>query len=87
MDPGKSSWPLVNRIPVLQDIDDHSRKSNSIEALDDGTIDSAFHAAVDATEEAIYNALCSAETMEGRKERKVEALPLERVNRLMENYL
>lgn len=35
-----------------------------------------FQAAIEATEEAIYNSLCMAETMTGYKGRKVEALPL-----------
>jgi D-aminopeptidase len=36
-----------------------------------------FQAAIEATEEAIHNSLCMAETMTGYKGRKVEALPLE----------
>lgn len=35
-----------------------------------------FQAAIEATEEAIYNSLCMAETMTGYRGRKVEALPL-----------
>ena len=38
-----------------------------------------FQAAVEATEEAIYNALFMATTMTGRGGRTVEALPMERV--------
>ena len=81
MDQEIYSWPSVQLTAFLywQDIDDCSPKSNSIEVLDDETIDSVFHAAADATEEAIYNALCSAETMVGRKGRNIVALPLERV--------
>jgi D-aminopeptidase len=36
-----------------------------------------FQAAIEATEEAIYNSLCMAETMTGYRERKVYALPLD----------
>jgi len=36
-----------------------------------------FQAAIEATEEAIYNSLCMAETMMGYKERTVYALPLD----------
>ncbi|KAK5658630.1 hypothetical protein OQA88_2023 [Cercophora sp. LCS_1] len=58
-----------------------------VQVLDDQTINSLFEAAADATEEAIYNALCMAETMVGCDERRVEALPLDRVKTLMEKYL
>ncbi|KAK0741505.1 ArgJ-like domain-containing protein [Schizothecium vesticola] len=59
----------------------------TVEVLDDQTINSLFEAAADATEEAIYNALCMAETMEGLDGRVVEALPLGRVKEIMEKYL
>ena len=42
-----------------------------------------FQAAIEATEEAIYNSLCMAETMTGRRGRKVEALPLDAVQKLL----
>ena len=35
-----------------------------------------FEAAIEATEEAIYNSLCMAETMTGFRGRSVHALPL-----------
>ena len=38
-----------------------------------------FESAIEATEEAIYNSLCMAETMTGYRNRTVKALPLERV--------
>ncbi len=42
-----------------------------------------FLAAIEATEEAVYDALCRAETMTGYGGRTVEALPLERVRALL----
>jgi len=60
---------------------------DSVVVLDDNTINSLFDAAADATEEAIYNALCMAESMVGVDGRVVEALPLDRVKSLMEKYL
>ena len=42
-----------------------------------------FDAVVEATEEAIVNALCSAETMVGRKGATAHALPLERLQDLL----
>ncbi len=44
-----------------------------------------FQAVVEATEEAIYNALFRAETMEGYRGR-VEALPLDRVQEILRKY-
>jgi D-aminopeptidase len=38
-----------------------------------------FQAAIEATEEAIYNSLCMAETMTGYLGRTIEALPLDEV--------
>jgi D-aminopeptidase len=38
-----------------------------------------FQSAIEATEEAIYNSLCMAQTMTGYQGRTVEALPLDRV--------
>jgi D-aminopeptidase len=46
-------------------------------------IDALFQATVEATEEAILNALCRAETMTGRDGRVVEALPLQPVRELL----
>jgi D-aminopeptidase len=71
---------------VQHDPDDDRPQINHVEVLDDETIDAVFSAAADATEEAIYNALCAAETMTGRRGRTIEALPLERVKRIMEKY-
>lgn len=41
-----------------------------------------FQAAIEATEEAVYNSLCMAETMTGYRGRTVHALPLEKVEQL-----
>jgi D-aminopeptidase len=42
-----------------------------------------FEAAIEATEEAIYNSLCMAETVTGYQGRKIEGLPLEAVQKLL----
>jgi D-aminopeptidase len=47
---------------------------------------SLFRAAAEATEEAILNALCMAETMTGREGRTVHALPLDRLQEVMRRY-
>jgi D-aminopeptidase len=47
---------------------------------------SVFRAAVEATEEAVLNALFMAETMVGRDGNTREAIPLDRVKEIMEKY-
>ncbi|KAM0426650.1 hypothetical protein ACHAPT_007966 [Fusarium lateritium] len=54
-------------------------RPRAIEMLDDDTINGVFEAAADATEEAIYNAMCMAESTTGFKGRTVEALDLDMV--------
>ncbi|KAL6804856.1 DmpA/ArgJ-like protein [Trichoderma sp. SZMC 28013] len=51
------------------------------------TIDGLLEAVADATEEAIYNALCMAETTVGFKGRKVEAMDLVKVKEIVEKRL
>ena len=57
-----------------------------IQVVNDETCNGIFEAAADATEEAIYNALCMAETMTGAGGRTVEALPLDKVREIMARY-
>jgi D-aminopeptidase len=45
-----------------------------------------FEAVVQATEEAILNAMFAAETMVGRDDHKVEALPVDRVREILKKY-
>ena len=45
-----------------------------------------FDAVVQATEEAILNALFAAETMVGRDDHKVDALPVDRVREILKKY-
>jgi D-aminopeptidase len=45
-----------------------------------------FQAAVEATEEAIYNSLCMAETMTGYRNTTVHALPLDKLAELAQNH-
>ena len=45
-----------------------------------------FQAAAEATEEAILNAMCMAETMTGRNGRTVHALPLDLLREVMRRY-
>jgi D-aminopeptidase len=51
--------------------------------LADGVLGPVFRATVDATAEAVLNALCAAETMTGRDGHTAHALPLDRVADLL----
>ncbi len=57
-----------------------------VRALADGGIDALFNAAIEATEEAIVNALVAAETMTGRDGITAYALPHERLQEVMAHY-
>ena len=57
-----------------------------VEVLDDQNINALFECAADATEEAIYNALCMAETVEGPLGRKAVAMDLGEVRGLLERF-
>jgi D-aminopeptidase len=49
-------------------------------------IDALFSAVVEATEEAVINALCTAHPMDGRDDHHVEALPLNKTLALLRHY-
>ncbi len=59
------------------------RSGYDLVMLPHGEMDVMFAAAADATEEAILNALCAAETMTGYLGRTAHALPLETVEELV----
>lgn len=81
-----------NEIPVqtvtgqTRVVDPFKARSLDMSGVDDQTINGLFEAAADATEEAIYNALCKAETMTGNQGRRVEAMPLDTVRRIIQQY-
>jgi len=55
-------------------------------SLNEGYLSLVYRAAVEATEEAVLNALFMAETMVGRDGNTREAIPLDRVREIMEKY-
>ena len=59
------------------------RVIHRVRMMDPACMDDLFEAAVEATEEAILNALAMAETMQGRKGRIAHALPLDRVAKIL----
>ncbi|KAK1634358.1 peptidase family S58 [Colletotrichum phormii] len=81
-----------NHIPVQTmttegaEVDPFKAKALKVESIDDTSINGLLEAAADATEESIYNALCSAETLKGFLGHTVEELPLDRLKELMQKY-
>jgi D-aminopeptidase len=61
-------------------------KAYEVTTLPLDTMDPLFHATADATEEAIVNALCAAETMTGRAGHTAHALPLDRLVEVLGRY-
>ena len=57
-----------------------------VRTLSGGAMSPLFQAAIEATEEAIYNSLFMAETVEGFGGRRVEALPLDRVREILAQH-
>ncbi|KAJ7894164.1 ArgJ-like domain-containing protein [Mycena olivaceomarginata] len=87
------AFSTANEIPVQtvtasgRSVDPWTPKPLNVQVLDDQTINGLFEATADVVEEAILNALCMAESMEGVGGIKVDALPLEKVKELMKKYL
>jgi D-aminopeptidase len=66
-------------------IGQHDRITN-VQMLAPDAMTSLFRAAAEATEEAILNAMCMAQTMTGREGRTVHALPLDLLQKVMRRY-
>jgi len=64
-----------------------NRKDNTtVEQLANDAINPLFDATVQSTEEAIINAMCAAETMEGISGNKTYALPTKKVMQVLKKY-
>lgn len=77
------AFSTANRIPREEFWRGKTYPMQSIEQFD---IQPIFQAASEATEEAIINALFMAETMTGRDNHRVFALPIDRVLKIMERH-
>lgn len=66
-------------------IGQHDKVMN-VRMLAPDAMTSLFRAAAEATEEAILNAMCMAETTTGREGRTIHALPLDRLQEVMRRY-
>jgi D-aminopeptidase len=61
-------------------------KITKVQMLAPDAMTNLLRAAAEATEEAILNALCMAETMTGRNGRTIHALPLDALQEIMRHY-
>ena len=61
-------------------------RSGPVEELPNGLMDPLFQAAIEATEEAIYNSLFRATTITGYRGRTLGELPLDEVKRILIQY-
>jgi len=62
------------------------QKSANVQTLANGQMDSLFEATVQATEEAVVNAMIAAKTMTGINGHTVEALPDDRLREVLKKY-
>jgi D-aminopeptidase len=74
-------FSTANRIPR-----ETRKMTTRVELLLDQVTGNLYEAAIEATEEAIHNALCAADEMIGYDGRMVPALPLMKVQALMARY-
>jgi D-aminopeptidase len=63
-----------------------AQKSANVQTLANGRMDPLFEATVQATEEAVVNAMIAAKTMTGINDHTVEALPHDRLREVLKKY-
>jgi D-aminopeptidase len=73
-----------NDVPAIYDPNGFG--AFTVQTLPASAINPLFDGVIEATEEAILNAMCAAETMTGYKGRTVYALPHEELRRVMGKY-
>lgn len=81
-----TSVPVQSISMTRREVDPFKPTPFTTDLVDDSSINGLFEAAAEATEEAIYNAVCMAETMIGHQGNKIEALPLERVKDIFDKF-
>ena len=75
------STAIENRIPYISE-----PRTRTIKELKNEAVTPLFVATIEATEEAILNALFAAKPMEGRNGHQAKALPVDTVLNIMERY-
>ncbi|KIW18441.1 hypothetical protein PV08_02729 [Exophiala spinifera] len=82
------AFSTANEVPLevlsLTTESSYRPRPRAVTMSDNDTIDGVFEAVADATEEAIYNAMCMAKSITGFKGRRVEALDLNAVKAIVE---
>lgn len=73
---GNGSGDILLAFSTAYDLP-HDGRTYAVELVNDAAIDPIFAATIEATEEAIVNSLCMAETTTGLFGRTVEAMPLD----------
>ncbi|SVE23425.1 uncharacterized protein METZ01_LOCUS476279, partial [marine metagenome] len=63
-----------------------SRPVSALKMLNNSNLSVIFQATVEATEEAIINAMIAAETMEGRDGNRSEAIPHRELQQILDSY-
>ncbi len=63
-----------------------AQRTTEVTVLSNSGISTLFEATVQATEEAIINAMIAAETMVGRDGNRSEAIPHERLREILREY-
>ncbi|GAB4014643.1 P1 family peptidase [Spirosoma migulaei] len=81
-----SSGDIFMAFSTRQAEQDSTTKLTTYQSVDKSSLDPVFKATVEATEEAIINALVAAETMEGINNHKVYALPHDRMQSVLKKY-
>lgn len=79
------AFSTAGPIPRSDSASEHESLRPAIAFLHDESMNDFFEAAADVVEESIYNAICMAETMRGPKDRVVEAIHLNELQRLFRN--
>ena len=80
------AFATAQRLPSSDTMTDDMSVERSLRALDDAWISPLFWAAIEATEEAILNALVSAETLTGRDGHTAHAIPHDRLIEVWRRY-
>ena len=75
-----STAEAVRRTPARR------REAATIEELPNDKISPLFQAVIEATEEAIYNAMLRATSMTGVDDHRLEALPLDRLKEILARH-
>jgi len=83
---GSGDFVIAFSTTNIKNRDNKYEITKTIMAEDGKTMYHFFKAAVEATEEAIINALFAAEDMIGRDNTEIKALPVKKIINMMKNY-